>query len=45
MPRRLRTAARPSHAELKALVDEHTTAESGVGTRIEAAYLRVAVMV
>ena len=33
------------HAELEALVDEHNTAESGEGTRIEAAYLRVTVMV
>ncbi len=29
------------HAELEALVNEHNTAESGAGTRIEAAYLRV----
>ena len=29
------------HAELEALVHEHNTAESGAGTRIEAAYLRV----
>ena len=33
------------HAELDALVNEHNTAESGAGTRIEAAYLRVTVMV
>jgi SAM-dependent methyltransferase len=33
------------HAELEALVDEHNTAESGAGTRIEAAYLRVTVAV
>jgi ubiquinone/menaquinone biosynthesis C-methylase UbiE len=33
------------HAELEALVDEHNTAEGGEGTRIEAAYLRVTVMV
>ena len=32
------------HAELEALVNEHNTAESGAGTRIEAAYLRVTVM-
>ena len=32
------------HAELEALVDEHNTA-GGAGTRIEAAYLRVTVMV
>ena len=33
------------HAELEALVNEHNTAESGAGTRIEAAYLRVTVAV
>jgi SAM-dependent methyltransferase len=33
------------HDELMALVDEHNTAEPGEGTRIEAAYLRVTVMV
>jgi SAM-dependent methyltransferase len=33
------------HAELEALVNEHNTAESGAGTRIEAAYLRVSVAV
>ena len=33
------------HAELEALVNEHNTAESGAGTRIEAAYLRVTVTV
>src|SRR5579862_1450261 len=33
------------HAELEALVDEHNTAESGDGTRIDAAYLRVTVTV
>lgn len=33
------------HGELEELVDEHNTAESGEGTRIEAAYLRVTVMV
>jgi SAM-dependent methyltransferase len=33
------------HGELEALVKEHNTAESGEGTRIEAAYLRVTVMV
>jgi len=33
------------HAELEALVDEHNTAEDGEETRIEAAYLRVTVMV
>jgi len=33
------------HAELEALVPEHNTAESGAGTRIEAAYLRVTVAV
>jgi SAM-dependent methyltransferase len=33
------------HAELEALVHEHNTAESGAGTRIEAAYLRVTVAV
>jgi SAM-dependent methyltransferase len=33
------------HDELMALVDEHNTAEPGKGTRIEAAYLRVRVMV
>ena len=33
------------HAELEALVNEHNTAESGGGTRIEAAYLRVTVAV
>jgi SAM-dependent methyltransferase len=33
------------HAELQALVDEHNTAPSGEGTRIEAAYLRVTVAV
>ena len=33
------------HAELEALVNEHNTAGSGAGTRIEAAYLRVTVAV
>jgi len=33
------------HAELLDLVNEHNTAASGDGTRIEAAYLRVTVMV
>jgi SAM-dependent methyltransferase len=33
------------HAELEALLDEHNLAESGAGTRIEAAYLRVTVAV
>jgi SAM-dependent methyltransferase len=33
------------HAELEELVNEHNTAESGEGTRIEAAYLRVTVTV
>jgi SAM-dependent methyltransferase len=33
------------HGELEALVNEHNTVESGEGTRIEAAYLRVTVMV
>jgi SAM-dependent methyltransferase len=33
------------HAELEALVDEHNTAASGAGTRIEAGYLRVTVIV
>jgi len=33
------------HAELEALVNDHNTAESGAGTRIEAAYLRVTVAV
>ena len=33
------------HAALEALVNEHNTAESGAGTRIEAAYLRVTVAV
>jgi SAM-dependent methyltransferase len=33
------------HAELEALVNEHNTAESGAGTRIEAAYLHVTVTV
>ena len=33
------------HAELEALVNDHNTAESGAGTRIEAAYLRVTVTV
>ena len=33
------------HAKLEALINEHNTAESGAGTRIEAAYLRVTVMV
>jgi SAM-dependent methyltransferase len=33
------------HAELEALVDEHNTAATGEGTRIEAAYLRVTVVV
>jgi SAM-dependent methyltransferase len=33
------------HGELEALVNEHNTAESSEGTRIEAAYLRVAVVV
>jgi SAM-dependent methyltransferase len=33
------------HGELEALVNEHNTAESSEGTRIEAAYLRVTVMV
>ncbi|MGH2977866.1 MAG: class I SAM-dependent methyltransferase [Gaiellaceae bacterium] len=33
------------HAELEALVNEHNLAESGAGTRIEAAYLRVTVTV
>jgi len=33
------------HGELEALVNEHNIVESGEGTRIEAAYLRVTVMV
>ena len=33
------------HAELEALVNEHNTAGSGAGTRIEAAYLRATVAV
>jgi SAM-dependent methyltransferase len=33
------------HSELEALVNQHNTAESGQGTRIEPAYLRVTVMV
>jgi SAM-dependent methyltransferase len=33
------------HGELEALVNEHNTVESGEGTRIEAAYLRVTVRV
>jgi SAM-dependent methyltransferase len=33
------------HAELEELVSEHNTAEAGQGTSIEAAYLRVTVMV
>ena len=33
------------HGELGALVNEHNSAEEGEGTRIEAAYLRVTVMV
>jgi hypothetical protein len=33
------------HSELEALVDEHNTEESDERTRIEAAYLRVTVMV
>ena len=33
------------HSELEALVAEHNTAEAGQGTSIEAAYLRVTVMV
>ena len=33
------------HGELEALVNEHNTAETGKGTRIEAAYLRVTVTV
>jgi SAM-dependent methyltransferase len=33
------------HADLEALVNEHNTAASGAGTRIEAAYLRVTVAV
>ena len=33
------------HGELEALVNEHNTAENGEGTRIEAAYLRVTVIV
>ncbi len=33
------------HGELEALVNEHNTAETGEGTRIEAAYLRVTVIV
>jgi SAM-dependent methyltransferase len=33
------------HGELEALVNEHNTLESGEGTRIEAAYLRVTVIV
>ena len=33
------------HAELEALVNEHNTAESGQGTRIAAAFLRVTVAV
>ena len=33
------------HSELKVLVDEHNTEKSDERTRIEAAYLRVTVMV
>jgi hypothetical protein len=33
------------HAELQALVEEHNSAADGEGTTIEAAYLRVTVVV